>query len=86
MSVGIITTTATFRDSADALTNCTAYTLRYRKDGGDWIPFTGTITNPSTGLYSAQVTVNEYGSWTVEWYGTIANGLERTRTAQVDVV
>ena len=86
MSVATITTTCTFRDEDATLTAVSPNRLRYRRNNeGDWNVWAGTISNPSTGLYSAVVTVNEPGDWTFEWYGQAGSGLERTQTAQITV-
>ena len=82
MSLAVVTATATVRDDADALTDTTTITLRVRKDDEDWTSQTS-ITHSSTGVYTKDVTINEAGRYTFEWYAQIASGLERTAVSNI---
>jgi hypothetical protein len=72
MSVYIVQTqirvTATFRNLAGALTNPTAVTCTVKKPDGTTA--TATPASSSTGVYTADITLDAPGTWYVEWQGT----------------
>jgi hypothetical protein len=59
--------TATFRTLAGALSNTTAICTVQAPDGTLTTP---SVTNDSTGVYSADVTLDQAGTWYVEWQGS----------------
>ena len=63
-----IRTTATFRTLAGALSNTTAVCSVKAPDGTISTP---SVTNDSTGVYSADVTLDQAGTWYIEWQGTV---------------
>ena len=83
MSIAIVTATATFTDSSGNLVTPTTVTLTVQKDNEDGVAQTS-LSNPSTGVYTKDVTIAEVGRYTFTWYGQLSNGLERT--AKIDRV
>lgn len=72
MSVYVVTTqvriTATFRGLADALADPTAVVCTIKApDGTTSAP---SVTHGSIGVYTADITLNQAGTWRVEWQGT----------------
>lgn len=72
MSVYIVTTqvrlTGTFRDLAGVLANPTAVVCTV--EAPDGTTSTPSVTNSGTGIYYADVTLSQAGTWKVEWQGT----------------
>lgn len=72
MSVYIATTqvrtTATFRNLAGAVANPTTVVCTVKAPDG--ATSTPSVTNSGTGIYYADVTLNQAGIWSVEWQGT----------------
>lgn len=62
-----IRTTATFRTLLGALSNTTAVCSVKAPDGTVSTP---SVTNDSTGVYHADVTLDQAGTWYVEWQGS----------------
>ena len=63
-----IRTTATFRTLAGALSNTTAVCSVKAPNGTITTP---SVTNDSTGMYSADVTLDQAGTWYIEWQGSV---------------
>ena len=63
-----IRTTATFRTLAGALSNTTAVCSVKAPNGTISTP---SVTNDSTGVYSADVTLDQAGTWYIEWQGSV---------------
>jgi len=64
----LIRTTATFRTVAGVLSNTTAVCTVKAPDGTTSAP---SVTNDSTGVYHADVTLDQAGTWYIEWQGTV---------------
>lgn len=62
-----IRTTATFRTLAGALSDTTAVCSVKAPDGTTSTP---SVTHDSTGVYSADVTLDQAGTWYIEWQGS----------------
>lgn len=65
--------TGTFRNAAGTLTDPTTVTLKHEDPSGNETSLTyagGTVTKSSTGIYYADVTVDESGTWKYKWIGT----------------
>lgn len=62
-----IRVTATFRTLAGALSNTTAVATVKAPDGTASTP---AVTNDSTGVYHADVTLDQAGTWYIEWQGS----------------
>ena len=63
-----ILTTATFRTLAGAVSHTTAVCSVKAPNGTITTP---SVTNDSTGMYSADVTLDQAGTWYIEWQGTV---------------
>lgn len=63
-----IRSTATFRNLAGALADTTAVCSVKAPDGTASSP---SVTHDSTGVYSADITLNQAGAWRIEWQGSV---------------
>ena len=63
-----IRVTATFRTLADVLSNTTAVCTVKKPDGTAATP---SVVNDSTGVYHADITLDQAGTWYIEWQGTV---------------
>lgn len=62
-----IRTTGTFRTLAGALSNTTAVCTVKAPDGTTTTP---TVVNDSTGVYHSDITLDQVGTWYIEWQGS----------------
>lgn len=69
--------TCKFRDTDDALVDPTGVRLKIKTPSGSTTTYTygtdSTPTKASTGIYNANVTLNETGTWYVRFEGTGTN-------------
>jgi hypothetical protein len=63
-----IRATATFRTPDGSLSNTTAVCTVKAPDGTTTTP---SVTNDSTGVYHADITLDQAGSWRIEWQGSV---------------
>ena len=63
-----IRVTATFRTLAGALSDTTAVCTVKRPDATTTTP---TVVNDSTGVYHADITLDQAGTWYIEWQGSV---------------
>lgn len=83
MSIAIATTTVTFTSGAGDPVDCTEVWCDWYDPSGNMVRY-NSPDHDGTGQYSQTVTIDEPGKYTAEWYGKIANGLERkTRSTTV---
>jgi len=63
-----IRATATFRTAAGVLSNTTAVCTVKAPDGTTTTP---SVTNDSTGVYHADISLDQAGTWYIEWQGSV---------------
>lgn len=67
----VVRLSGTFRDIDGALVAPSAVTLKYRSPSGAVTTIAGgSLTNPSTGLYTYDLTVDAAGVWTYRYEST----------------
>lgn len=64
----LVTLTATLTNTAGTLSDPTSVTLTVRKPDGS--SSTVSNTRSSTGVYTADVTIDQAGEWNYRWEGT----------------
>jgi hypothetical protein len=64
-----IRTTGTFRSLAGALADTTAVCTVKAPDGTTTTP---AVVHDSTGVYHADITLDQAGTWYIEWQGTVS--------------
>lgn len=82
--LSVATTTVTWTDNTNALTDTPTLTLQVQHNHDAWNNI-ASITHSSTGVYTASYNCLYPGTYIFEWYGITSGGLSKRVRSQVVV-